>query len=136
MANLHGGTTVVIEPARLAAFIRDGNGPVVRRMLLDGDKVKIEAKRLAGHKTGNLANHIVKRVVEEGGKPVVLVGVEGVKYALFHHEGTQPHIIRARRAPRLVFYWPKAGRVVAFPQVNHPGTKPNRFLTNALRVLR
>jgi hypothetical protein len=55
--------------------------------------------------------------------------------ALWHHEGTRPHTIRARRKPLLVFFWPKAGRVVSFKQVNHPGTKPNRFLTKPLRAV-
>jgi hypothetical protein len=124
----------VIDPRALQAFINDGNGPVVRDLLVRGERVKVEAKRLVGKKTHNLENRIVKRIVDDGGLPAVQVGVINVPYAFFHHEGTPPHVIRARRAPMLVFYWPKVGHVVAFKQVNHPGTKPNRFLVNALRV--
>ena len=47
--------------------------------------------------------------------------------------GTRPHVIRAKNAPMLRFYWPKVGRVVYFKQVNHPGTKPNRFYNRALQ---
>lgn len=49
-------------------------------------------------------------------------------------EGSPPHIIRPRkRGGKLVFYWPKVGRVVAFPYVNHPGNAPTHWWTNGLR---
>lgn len=47
--------------------------------------------------------------------------------------GTRPHVIRARNARYLRFYWPKVGRVVYFKQVNHPGTKANPFMARAYR---
>jgi hypothetical protein len=34
---------------------------------------------------------------------------------------------------RLVFYWAKMGRLVSFPRVNHPGTKPTWFMSLAAR---
>lgn len=40
--------------------------------------------------------------------------------------GTRPHVIRARKARALSFYWPKAGRRVAFRQVNHPGSRKHQ----------
>lgn len=55
-------------------------------------------------------------------------------YALYVHEGTRPHVIEGN--PLLGFFWPKVGQFVVFPRVNHPGTKPNRFLTRALRRAR
>lgn len=137
---------VTVDPRALAAFVRSGNGPVLREMVRRGDLVKTEAKRLVGVSTpdplgrprgrrhGQLRDSIVKRVVQDPTGPVVEVAAID-PIALWHHEGTRPHVIRARRAPFLVFFWPKVGRVVRFKQVNHPGTKPNRFLTNALRVL-
>lgn len=54
-------------------------------------------------------------------------------HALFVHEGTKPHIIKAKNAPRLVFFWPKMGRVVAFKSVNHPGTPADPFLVKGLK---
>lgn len=125
---------VVMDPRAIQAFINDGGGPVVRDLLVRGDRVKTEAKRLVGKKTHNLENRIVKRIISEDGVPVVQVGVVGVSYAFFHHEGTEPHVIRARRARVLAFYSPREGRTIFTKQVNHPGTKPNRFLVNALRV--
>lgn len=140
---------IVMDNAKLAEVLRGPQGPVMRRLIIDGEDVKREAKRLVGvyrppdaysaqHRTrrpGTLRDSIVKRVVTGTPLPRVEVGSDD-PIALIHHEGTQPHVIRPRNAKLLVFYWPKAGRVVYREKVNHPGTRPNRFLTNALRILR
>lgn len=142
------GTTVVIDGRKLAELLRSPQGGVARKLFTDGEKVKQEARRLVGvyqppdaysaanrkRRPGTLRDSIVKRLVSDGQGLSVLVGSND-PVALWHHEGTRPHVIRARARPRLVFFWQKAGRVVAFKQVNHPGTKPNRFLVKALRVL-
>ena len=137
---------VVIDSVALARVMRGPEGPVVREMIKAGELVKNEAKRLVGvsrsdpgssskRRPGTLRDSIVSRIKTDRGNVVVEVGSED-PIALWHHEGTVPHVIRASRAPKLVFFWPKVGRVVAFKQVNHPGTRPNRFLLNALKVLR
>ena len=43
-------------------------------------------------------------------------------------EGTRPHVIEAKRARALHFYWDKKGEEVFFKRVNHPGTAPNPFV--------
>lgn len=143
------GSYVQIDPAKLADFMRSPSGPVLRDQMEAGELVKREAQRRVGvyqppdaysamhraRRPGTLRDHIVKRIGQVGGDPAVLVGSDD-PITLWHHEGTPPHVIRARVKPRLVFYWPRLGRVVAFKQVNHPGTRPNRFLTEALSVLR
>lgn len=139
-----GDSRVVIDPAKLAAYVRDPSGPVVRHLIELGERVKQEAVRTCpvyrgdttfrARRPGTLRDSIVKRVVEETGMPAVLVG-SADPVALWVHEGTSSHEIRARRKPKLVFFWPKAGRVVAFKKVQHPGTQPNRWLVRALGVL-
>lgn len=141
------GGEVVFDPVALAALLRGPDGPVQRRMIVDAEDVRQEARRLVGvsrpdpvprrrpRRPGTLRDSIVKRAVDRGGEVVWQVGSED-PVALLHHEGTMPHPIEARRAPRLVFFWRRAGRVVAFRRVFHPGTRPNRFLTGALGVLR
>lgn len=143
------GTYVQIDPAKLADFLRSPNGPVFRMLIEDGEAVKREAVREApvyqppddysashrDRRAGTLRDSIVKRIATENDQPVVLVG-SADPVAVFVHEGTQPHIIRARNAPLLVFFWKRVGRVVSFRQVNHPGNQPNRFLLRALNVLR
>lgn len=53
------------------------------------------------------------------------------KYALAVHEGTKPHIIRARKGKALKF--DVGGRTVYATSVRHPGTRPQPFLSDALR---
>lgn len=143
------GSYVTIDAIKLAEFIRSPEGPVFRRLIEDGEAVKDEAKRLVGvyeppdgysasnrqRRPGTLRDSIVKRVVSQDGAPAVIVGSDD-PIALIHHEGTIPHTITASRAPMLVFYWKKVGAVVRTFRVSHPGTQPNRFLLNALNVLR
>jgi hypothetical protein len=55
-----------------------------------------------------------------------------IDYTLFVDQGTKPHVITAKNAPYLVFYWPKVGRVVHFKTVHHPGNKAYKFLERGL----
>lgn len=136
------GDIVVWDAAKLAEVLRSENGPVLRHVLELAERVKTRAKEKVGvHKPdpwgrpldrapGTLMDSIVKRVVVRGsGDPVVEVGSDD-RIALWHHEGTQPHMIAARNAPKLIFW--SGGSVVFAKVVSHPGTEPNRFLTEAL----
>lgn len=139
-----GEIEVILDPRAMNQMLKGTSGPVVRYLNTQGEKVKNEAKRLVGvskpdpirpgKPTGTLRNSIVKRNTSINGEPAVLVGVfsgPALRYAGFHHEGTQPHVIRAVRKPVLVFW--AGGKVVRTKRVNHPGTRPNRFLVTALR---
>ena len=53
-----------------------------------------------------------------------------VKYAEWVHDGTRPHIIRAKKKKVLRFQ--VAGKVLYRPLVHHPGTRPRPFLARAL----
>lgn len=50
------------------------------------------------------------------------------KVARFLDTGTRAHPIVARRAPQLVFYWARMGRMFYGKRVNHPGTKATAFI--------
>lgn len=50
------------------------------------------------------------------------------KYAVFVHEGTGPHVITPKKGKAL--FWPGAKHPVA--RVNHPGTRPNKFIPRIL----
>lgn len=135
---------LVLDPAKLAELLRGPSGPVVRRLIEDGEVVKTEARRLVRVHTpvqgerrtrrpGTLRDSIVKRVVNDGGGASVLVGSED-KIARIEHDGSRAHVITGR--PKLVFFFPRVGKVVGFPRVNHPGTTGSKYLTKALEVLR
>jgi hypothetical protein len=137
---------VQLDTDKVRALFAEAGGDVVRFMLQQGERVKIRAQELVGvyqpppagpersRAPGTLRDSIVKRfhVTDDG--VVVEVGSED-PIALIHHEGTEPHTITASRAPMLVFWSERAGSVIAVKSVQHPGTQPNRFLTQALEVL-
>jgi hypothetical protein len=97
-------------------------------------KLQTLARRQVGVKTGMLKKSIHYRIVRDGKGLVATVGSNN-RIALMHHTGTRPHIIQPRRAQVLRFY--SRGRIVYSKLVFHPGTKPNRYLTDNLsRVIR
>lgn len=149
------GSRVVIDPQRLAEFLRSEQGPLFRQLSKAGDTVKEGAKRRVGvwrpasgepdwsvrrrtaqRRPGTLRDSIVKRVVEGGPNGfTIIVGSED-RIALLHHEGTPAHSISAASKPMLVFWWGREQKVVRTERVNHPGTQPNRYLVDALADLR
>lgn len=140
VTTLTGQTFVQLFPAEIAEVINSPIGPVMRHLIVLGEKVKQEAIRIAPKRTGNLSHHIVKRVVRDGGTGAVLVGVENVPYAIWVHEGSQPHTIRPRKGTFLVFTLganagAEEGNVVFAREVHHPGNRPNRFLVRALKAV-
>lgn len=139
-----GFARVVMDPAKLAEVLRGPSGPVVRRLMEDGQVVKAEARRIVrvhkpvpgerrNRRPGTLRDSIVTRTIPDAGGVAVLVGSDD-QIALIEHEGSNPHEIQGH--PRLVFFWAKVGHVVSFPKVNHPGTTGSKFLVRALEVLR
>lgn len=139
---------VKLDPRAVAEILRGPDGPVARDLFARGSRVVDRAKELAGisrlidpvarrtyRRPGNLRDHIVKRLVLRDDRVACIVGAD-VPYALWHHEGTPPHTITAKPGKFLVFYWPKTDQVMYLRSVQHPGTKPNRFLVNALPAAR
>lgn len=57
-----------------------------------------------------------------------------LNYAASVSKGADPHIIRARKAKVLAFFWNVKGQTVFFPQVSHPGQRANRYLERAVRL--
>ena len=58
-------------------------------------------------------------------------------YSWWVHEGTQPHPIRAVNAQVLAFFWangPDGPGTYFFREVMHPGTRPNKFLSDNLAL--
>lgn len=97
------------------------------------DQVVTTARGLAPMRSGRLKTAIRADAARREGPWKIDGGVSvDVPYAAAVHEGARPHIIRARRAPVLSFFWPKVGRQVFFKSVNHPGNRPNPFLSNAV----
>lgn len=101
-----GQSYIKIDPDRLTAFVRDGRGPVMRDLDRRATNVQAGARMQVGKDTRTLERSIVKRPGTDAKGPYVAVVTEGVRYALWHHEGT------------------------------YPGGRPNRYLTDNLPLAR
>lgn len=112
-------------------LLRGEQGPVFRDLVKTAEKVRVRAKELVGKDTHQLERRIVKRFVRVSGEVVAEVGSEQ-PYALVHHEGSKPHTIFPKKA-KVLRFTTKSGDTVFASSVNHPGTKANKFLTDALR---
>lgn len=119
------------SPARVAAIIRPD---VERSMETKVRRIVSAARRRAPRKTGRLRASIrMDRRTSGGqfasrGQEITSYEVSAnTPYAGFVHGGTRPHVIRIRNASVLT-----DGTNFFGPVVNHPGTRPNRFLSDAL----
>lgn len=80
---------------------------------------------------GTLAAGIHVKDVSVGGTSVtatIATGAESSDYAVPQHEGSAPHVIRAKDGGAL--NWPGAAHPVR--QVNHPGNPPTKFMEDPL----
>jgi hypothetical protein len=105
-------------------------GMVGRDLKRRAEGVQIVAKALVGTKTETLKKSI--RVDYSGPTKTGEVAYDvraTAPHAMWHHQGTAPHVIRPKKAKALKFN----GRVVAV--VHHPGTPANQFLSEALRMV-
>ena len=148
--------TLKLFPAAIEHLMDDPFGPLGNHMKRIGDRTRTVAQSLAGRRSGALRNSI---------RSVLTLGPQGIEarigsalpYAAVHHQGSRPHIIRARRAASLHFFWERVGGLETFvPRVgtrggrtfltrrggslalvigkgfvSHPGTPPNRYLLDA-----
>jgi hypothetical protein len=111
-------------------------GPVGRSVSRLALETTFRQKVLANKKTGKMAAslHVIKKTLAKG---IAFDAGSKIHYTLFMEQGTKPHKIKAKGGGYLAFFWPKVGKMVYFRSVNHPGTRPYRFLTKGMeRALR
>lgn len=152
---------VQLNRSGLAQLLTSETGPLAQLLLRLGSRGAEVARDRVGVSEGegpHLRDAIVTRLETGPAGPLVKFGTfePGVGRALFHHNGTQPHEIHPRNAKAMVFNWPTVNAVAIVPMggagftghfakgtrfmigkgyVNHPGTKPNPYLTDALLQL-
>lgn len=124
---------IVFRRPVLDNLLNQPGGAVGRHLASVGRRIVLAAKRQVGVDTGRLKASIHMRHSRSGVGQYIEVG-SSVKHALVHHEGSRPHLIVPNRAQVLRF---TAGtRVVYTHMVRHPGTRPNRYLTDNLYLIR
>ena len=124
---------VNIRKAELDFLLNNPSGSVGRYLARKGRMVAVAARAQVGVRTGALRASIHMRHLRDSRGQFVRIG-SSLNYALMHHEGTKPHLITPNRAQVLRFV--KGSRVVYAHAVMHPGTKPNKFLTDNLGLVR
>ena len=125
--------TVVIRKAELDFLLNNPSGDVGRYLAGKGRMIKMAAMAQVGVRTGALRASIHMRHLRDSRGQFVRIG-SSLNYALAHHEGTKPHLITPNRAQVLRFT--RGSTVVYAHSVMHPGTKPNKFLTDNLGLVR
>lgn len=111
--------------------LREPDGLVYPFMDTVAKRIIRKAKVQVGVDTSALKNSI--RYTIRGGTPVFVKITAHDYKAMMHHEGTKPHVIRASKGKTLKIG--SGSRVTYIKQVNHPGTKPNRYLTDSMSAV-
>jgi hypothetical protein len=125
---------IKLDERGLYATLKSQRSPVADHIRSIGRQTVIEAKMLAGVKTGRLKRSIkMERDRTVTGEYAVLVGSD-VRHALVHHQGARPHEITPQSAGGRLVFMGKYGRVVT-THVDHKGHSANKYLVNALRMV-
>jgi hypothetical protein len=121
---------VTLYHEKIDEMLNSPRGTVGREIKKRAIKVQAAAKRQVGIKTGRLQRSIRiygHKKIANGQR--MYIG-SAVPYALMHHEGTKRHMIFPKKRSYLKFR--SKGVLVFARAVNHPGTKPNRYLKDNL----
>lgn len=117
----------VPDRSAIQRLLHGRDGMVAREIHKRALKVQAGAVRQVHKRTGRLARSIHTEMTYQ---PVTSAYVgSNVRYALMHHEGTRPHPIVA--TGRMLTFVSNGKRTYA-RRVLHPGTRPNRYLTDNL----
>lgn len=126
-------TNVRLYRPVLDLYLNSPGGEVGKYLKKKGRLIVAMAKRQVGVETGRLKESI-NMVHERASRGQHLRIGSSLPYALMHHEGTKPHIITPQEAGILRFS--SGGRIIYTHKVDHPGTRPNRYLSDQLWVAR
>lgn len=124
---------LVLNKPVLDNFLNSPNGPVGRHLYSKAILIQKAARAQVGVDSGRLKASIHIRRGRSGPGQFVEIG-SPLRYALMHHEGTSPHPIVPTRSSVLRFS--AGGRMVYTRLVLHPGTRPNRYLSDNLYLVR
>ena len=89
--------TVVFRKAELDFLLNSPEGDVGKYLAKKGRLITAAAKAQVGVRTGALRSSIHMRHLRDSRGQYVKIG-SNLDYALLHHQGTKPHVIRPDRA--------------------------------------
>lgn len=115
-------------------MLNSPDGDVGRYLAARGRLVVLAAKRQVGADTGALRASITMIHTRSAGGQYLKIGSNN-KVALVHHQGSRPHLITPRNQQGMLRFQ-AGGRVIYTRRVMHPGTRPNRYLSDNLKFIR
>lgn len=124
---------VVIYDAELLAQLNTPKGTLWHVLHSAGNAAVTAAKIQVGKKTGDLARSIHMKHLGNVMGQYLWIGSKH-RLAYIHHEGTRRHVIEPDDGKILVFS--RGARVIRTPRVTHPGTAPNRYLSDQLKFFK
>lgn len=116
------------NPVGMLNLLQGPTGGTARWVARTTAEVAAAAKGLAPVQTGRLRSSIYG-TVKFG--PLRGEVIASAPYSAYVHEGTSPHEITPNTA-RVLRFPSRAGNIVYTNLVNHPGTRPQPFLSDAL----
>jgi hypothetical protein len=122
---------VVFKPykTQMDYLLKQPQGVVGRHLFKKAVMIREMARMQVGVKTGALSASISISQERTITGQSVRIG-STLSYAYMHHEGTRPHMISGQNGGMLRYT--RGGRVVYSRAVMHPGTRPNRYLSDNL----
>ena len=124
---------VIFRRAELDFLLNSPEGDVGRYLANKGRLITVAAKAQVGVRTGALRSSIHMRHLRDSRGQYVKIG-SNLDYALLHHQGSKPHVIRPDRSKVLRFV--RGSRIIYTSSVMHPGTKANRYLSDNLKLVK
>lgn len=125
--------TVIFRQPAFNNYKNSPSSDIGRYLAKKGLLITAAAKRQVGVNTGALRASIHMRHFRDTRGQYVRIG-SPLPYARLHHEGTKPHLITPNNKQVLKFV--TRGQLVITHLVRHPGTKPNRYLSDNLRLVK
>ena len=131
--------------AEIDKLLNSPSGNTGRHLEKKAERLRDAARMQAGFNTGRLRRSIRVYGLRRSAMGQQIQIGSSVPYALMHHEGTRPHMIYPKNHRFLKF---KPGRgasagwnvladgSVLARKVRHPGTKPNRYLSDSVKYIR
>lgn len=122
---------IVFKPykSQMDYLLKQPQGVVGRHLFRKAVMIREMARMQVGVRTGALSASISISQERSMTGQSVRIG-STLSYAYMHHEGTRPHMISGQNGGMLRYT--RGGRVVYSRAVMHPGTRPNRYLSDNL----
>lgn len=125
---------VSFKPGAVKAFATTTARKDVRKTVVEINRLARKIAPGGPYSKGNLKRSI-KWEVETAGYHVRGTSGSELPYAIYVHEGTDPHVIKGRGGRDLHFFWRKRAVWFHGPKVNHPGQQDQPFLTVPLLLI-